>query len=556
MQQFKRLLMRKATPSVVQMRFAWPKDRLRLPKRRRKPSATLPDLPAELWTTIWLLLPMRDRVRVSHVSKTWRDRAIAAASLWTEFEYSEVDSQGGNIPESDREKQLDVFRTFLERSLSCPIALSLHLSPFRGPRVKTRTWTPLMRTINEHRHRIFQLSLRCVPPSIVDQLIRGLPFPMLAGPGGRLEWLRDGRYIICSPLELATMTGGPGPRCLRLLSNVAWPNDWTYNSTVEWLPLPGVEELGPLVLNSPDHMRVVFGVFHRIKVLHITIHVEEADTSAPENVLLLFSHLRALRLRVMPRSSHPMSWTYDVLPKVLPATTSDIEALEIDLPASATDGEVARPVFALFSDFDFALGQDFSLDVSTRSHRRTHGSGNLHVWTLSSTADHRRRSVALPENMSSKAANAFWAAIVVSAAPTIRKLRVPVSVLSPLLNSADAFLSSIESLEVEFVTGILTDLLRNARHHHQRLILPLHLEPELTPRLLPPLPQLKKLVLGSRFTDSERVRLNAESVLEIVQAFCPQRTLAELDVSSIRTDGWTVEQVVSVKKVTGHLICA
>jgi len=129
-------------------------------------------------------------------------------------------------------------------------------------------------------------------------------------------------------------------------------------------------------------------------------------------------------------------------------------------------------------------------------------------------------------------------------------------VLSPLLTSAEEFLSSIESIEVEFVTGILTDLLSNARRNHQHLALPLHLQPELTPQLLPALPQLKRLVLQSRFTDSERVRLDADRVLEIVQAFCPGRLLEMLDVSSIKTDGWTTQQVADVHRVTESLIFA
>jgi len=404
MQHVKRFLGRRTTPSGVEATPTLPGSRLRRSKRRRK---ICTDLPAELWTTIWLLLPatVRDRIVVSHVSQTWRGRAISAACLWTAFEYSELDHRGGHILNHRRQYRLDALQAFLERSLSSPFALGLNLDIQLGPREETSPWSGLMQVVDAHRHHISRLSLRCVTMFIARLLTRGSAFPMLAEAGGRLEWLRVDRREMCSPLELARITGGPGPRSLRLFQSAAWDNDWSDNYATEWPVLPGVEELGPLVLNSPDHMPVVFNIFLGLTVLDLEIKVEETDLSPPPESVLLLKHLRTLRLLVVPRSISSF-WTYDVLTKVLPSSTYSIKDLKIALPCPATNREVGRPAFASFRDFNHPLGQTLSLDVSIHSHREEFSNGNLHVWTLSDD-NLRRRSVALPAVLSPMATSSL-----------------------------------------------------------------------------------------------------------------------------------------------------
>jgi len=223
-----------------------------------------------------------------------------------------------------------------------------------------------------------------------------------------------------------------------------------------------------------------------------------------------------------------------------------------------TDGEVGWSPFASFRDFDNDQpGQVLSLHVSLFWRKSAHVSGKYHFWTLSDAENRRQRSIALLELLSPKAVGPFWTTIAGSSAPNICHIIIPVAVLHSLLSSTDAQLFCIESLEVEFVTGITMDLLRDVRHRYRHPItLPKHLEPEMTPKLLPALPRLKKLVLRSRFTDSERIRLDADSVVEMVQAFCPDRVLAVLDVFSIRTDRWSSDQIMNIKKVTGKLVYA
>ena len=102
-------------------------------------------------------------------------------------------------------------------------------------------------------------------------------------------------------------------------------------------------------------------------------------------------------------------------------------------------------------------------------------------------------------------ASEFWSAIVLAAAPTIRDLWVPVSILPQLLLASDACASTIESLEIRCIAGILKDYSIDVPSNNRHLELPGHLLPELDLMSLPHLPRLKRLVLQPILTGSHSI---------------------------------------------------
>jgi len=216
--------------------------------------------------------------------------------------------------------------------------------------------------------------------------------------------------------------------------------------------------------------------------------------------------LRSLRLSVVPRSRHLTISASRVLEMVLPQDTSHIENLEVILRLPGINGSAAQHLFASFRDLDFAAVEILSLNVSISTIQEMNSKQNLHVWALSSTSNRRRRrSIALPEEGSRSVASEFWSAIVLAAAPTIRDLWVPVSILPQLLLASDACVSTIESLEIRCIAGILKDYSIDVPSNNRPLELPGHLLPELNLMNLPHLPRLKRPVLQSILTGSHSI---------------------------------------------------
>ncbi|KZV93546.1 hypothetical protein EXIGLDRAFT_835616 [Exidia glandulosa HHB12029] len=103
----------------------------------RASTVALPQLPNETWGLIWQLLSLRDRVRVTHVSRTWRAIALGNSRLWSTLDLTsslhrddcECDECASAVGPHAKGHGYDValarLSALLERSAGSPLTCSL-----------------------------------------------------------------------------------------------------------------------------------------------------------------------------------------------------------------------------------------------------------------------------------------------------------------------------------------------------------------------------------------------------------------------------------------------
>lgn len=126
-------------------------------------------LPIELWAAVFAKLARHDLVSASHVSRDWREAAVASSQLWTSpFFFSaehatDCDCQNCSIPgpcqscgslRRLKHNPVDQVETFLARSGRFPVNLKLSVFSHATP----RALADLNAVVQPHIHRIDSLS--------------------------------------------------------------------------------------------------------------------------------------------------------------------------------------------------------------------------------------------------------------------------------------------------------------------------------------------------------------------------------------------------------------
>ena len=133
----------------------------------------VPNAPNEVWSEIWTLLPMHDRVAVSHVCRDWRRIALSSPSLWSDidFEYScnahyedyPKQCRLDGSPDLEHGSHINTWthigslRKILKRG-NAPISFSLRISGEHWNCTEEVLRT-LARTLKPHVHRLVDLKI-------------------------------------------------------------------------------------------------------------------------------------------------------------------------------------------------------------------------------------------------------------------------------------------------------------------------------------------------------------------------------------------------------------
>ncbi|KZV80214.1 hypothetical protein EXIGLDRAFT_845746 [Exidia glandulosa HHB12029] len=155
--------------------------------------ATIARLPGEVLCKIWELLPIDDRVAISHVCSFWRSLAINTLGLWTELDFhTSVHDDSCNCSACSKQgtrsalnrdwipgrTNLGVFRNVLSRSGLLPLTVGaefrIDATPFGHAR-------DLAKCLQPHLHRLEILSFHVQSPGDLAWFFDGLssPFPKL-----------------------------------------------------------------------------------------------------------------------------------------------------------------------------------------------------------------------------------------------------------------------------------------------------------------------------------------------------------------------------------------
>ena len=490
------------------------------------------ELPADIWISIWLIMPNLDRLDIPHVCKSWRQMALDCALLWAACDYSESREPGSHSVDDRRLRHSGVLRLFLERSNPHPFKLGVRLY---GPAHNQATgdWSSLLHVIGTNRARFTHLLLKNAPSEFVEGIFN-------AGGLSSLQHLgieTDDSSCLWTPAQLRRIAGSSGFQTLRLSPTVYWSSEISGSIALK-AEKPCVTDLGTITILRQTHLSAFLAVFNSLRALSIKLLLSEHDDPGRASVRIIDQLARLETFSVSLVPPHPLRTPPHALGNLLPpGSTSRIAHLAVDI--TSTRG-VESETFALFADL--AADDKLVLEVTVGTRDEEHGAGRTHKWTLTSAL--RSRSLFLHDAFDTEAITGLFAAL--AAKPAIKTIKAPAGLLADILRKAPSTaLNSIATVDTQLTAGIMAKTPAPIEPRwipaHERTTVPEHLRPELDPASLPVLHSLQTLILRSRFAE-EPVTVEAEGVVRLVNALCGDSgswaKLILLDLSGVRTKGW------------------